>query len=213
MLKWLCWGLKLDFKFREASSLSRRNMEVIFGWISDFSIYSIYFDFSLSWKIGRSLTTEGAYFSLVTLSLIVLWRIFTRSRICKKGLVLFLFLHRIYVWDNSNKQPQHMFLEVLSTILDNFWLIGTSWTQVSCQSNYYNKVCHCTESWYKEHWVYGLFFHENVFWTSIRSALISYFYLLPATFLLRNKKKKQHFILAEKSALSRAIFSTAQTQL
>ena len=42
--------------------------------------------------------------------------------ICKKGLLLFLFFHRTYVflyllespqWGNSNKYPKHMFLEVL----------------------------------------------------------------------------------------------------
>ena len=49
--------------------------------------------------------------------------------ISKKGLVLFLFSHGTYIWNmlelpqwgDSNKYPEHMFLEVLNTMfLHNF---------------------------------------------------------------------------------------------
>ena len=73
--------------------------------------------------------------------------------ICEKGLLLFLKEHMLWIfvrlphWDDSNKCPKHMFLEISNAMfLHNFWLTVIYWAKVSCQSNYYyNKFCRCIE--------------------------------------------------------------------
>ena len=81
--------------------------------------------------------------------------------LCKKDIVLFLFLHKTYVLDilikrgDSNKYPKHMLLEFLIQYSTIFLINCHQWAEVSWHLNcHYNEFCRCIECWYEEGWLY-----------------------------------------------------------